>query len=406
MQLIGRPILDDHALFSYINNRYQVSISFHTHIASLTRSQGDVQSSAIHLILASFDVLANAVFRNEGQKDAHLLRSFLINKLPLLLYQLCPPDFPGTSAEFCITEALGHVDTSLFPTASLMFDESRNNNPYTETVREEFCGACVLHGLIQREHVERILGEVSLSYEESLEKYAKDKLVQNCLSDTERIQGLVRELDKMNGNVGAVCQALVEVLRQLCHNKETMSLKAVCSQLAAKPLSLDVLLLFEKLPTILEPLCQLLDNWSYEEDQGEYQPVYEEFGAILLLVLAFAYRYNLAPSDMGITNPDSWVAKILGRGHLGRQGNELSDRERGHLDGWIQGLFDTEGGGLGDELMSSCPPQEFYLVVAPLFQNIVVAYAYGHLNDESLKGGIECEFPFFSPPRPSPTNSH
>uniref|UniRef100_A0A0D2XC79 Mediator of RNA polymerase II transcription subunit 5 n=1 Tax=Fusarium oxysporum (strain Fo5176) TaxID=660025 RepID=A0A0D2XC79_FUSOF len=124
-------------------------------------------------------------------------------------------------------------------------------------------------------------------------KHSKDKLVQDCLSDTEKIQGLVRELDKMDGNVGAVCQALVE--------------------------SLDVILLFEKLPNILEPLCQLLDNWRYEDDQEEYQPVYEEFGAVLLLVLAFTYRYNLNAVDIGIASPDSWVAKIIGRGHIGRQ---------------------------------------------------------------------------------------
>ncbi|KAK7409684.1 mediator complex subunit [Neonectria punicea] len=371
--LSARPLVDDNALFSYMNNRYQ----------------GDIQSSAIDLILASFDILANAVFRNEGQKDAHLLRSYLINKVPLLLYQLCPPEFSGTSAEFCITQALSHVDTSIFPTASLMFDESRNNNPYTESVREEFCAACVLHGLVQREHVERILGEMSMSYEPSLEKYSKDKLVQNCLSDTEKIQGLVRELDKMDGNVGAVCQALIEVLRQLCNNKETMSLKLLCGQLAQKPLSLDVIMLFEKLPTILEPLCTLLDNWSDEEDQGEYQPVYEEFGSILLLVLAFAYRYNLTAADMGIQSRDSCVAKILARGHISRQQDELTEQENGHMNGWIHGLFDTEGGGLSDELMSSCPPQDFYLLVAPLFQNIVVAYTHGYLNDESLKGGIE-----------------
>lgn len=371
--LSARPLIDDNALFSYMNNRYQ----------------GDVQSSAIDLILASFDILANAVFRNEGQKDAHLLRSYLINKVPLLLYQLCPPEFSGTSAESFITQALSHVDTSIFPTASLMFDESRNNNPYTESVREEFCAACVLHGLVQREHVERILGEISMSYEPSLEKYSKDKLVQNCLSDTEKIQGLVRELDKMDGNVGAVCQALIEVLRQLCNSKETMSLKILCGQLAQKPLSLDVILLFEKLPTILEPLCTLLDNWSDEEDQGEYQPVYEEFGSILLLVLAFAYRYNLTAADMGIQSQDSCVAKILARGHISRQNDELTEQENVHMNGWIHGLFDTEGSGLSDELMSSCPPQDFYLLVAPLFQNMVVAYTHGYLNDESLKGGIE-----------------
>ncbi|POR33336.1 Mediator of RNA polymerase II transcription subunit 5 [Tolypocladium paradoxum] len=371
--LVGRPLIDDNALLSYLHNRYQ----------------GQTQSSAIDLILASFDILANTVFRNEGQKDAHLLRSFLINKVPLLLCQLCSPQFSTTSSEFCITEALNQVDTSVFPTASLMFDESRSNNPYTESVREEFCTACALHGLVQREHVERILGETSMSYEPSLERYSKDKLVQDCLSDPEKIQGMVRELDKMDGNVGAVSQALVELMRQLCNNKETMSLKLLCGQLAQKPQSLDILLLFEKLPAILEPLCQLLDNWRYDDDQGEYQPIYEEFGAILLLVLAFAYRYNLTAADIGITSTDSCITKILNRAHMSRDMDELTEQEKEHMNGWVHGLFDSETGGLGDDLMSSCPPQDFYLFVASLFQNIVVAYTYGYLNDETLKSGIE-----------------
>lgn len=151
------------------------------------------------------------VFRNEGPKDAHLLRSFVVNKVPLLLCQLCPPEFSATSAEFCITEALNRVDTSVFPTASLMFDESRNNNPYTESVREEFCAACALHGLIEREHVDRILGETSMSYDPSLEKASKERLVQECLADSDKIQGIVGQLEKMDGNVGAVAHAIVEV---------------------------------------------------------------------------------------------------------------------------------------------------------------------------------------------------
>ncbi|QUC18912.1 uncharacterized protein UV8b_03153 [Ustilaginoidea virens] len=371
--LAGRPLIDDHVLLSYIHNRYQ----------------GQTQSGFIDLILASFDVLANAVFRNEASKDAHVLKSFLINKVPLLLCQLAAAHFDTNSSEFCITEALNQVDTSIFPTASLMFDETRNNNPYTESVREEFCTSCALHGLVQREHVERILGETSMSYEPSLEKYAKDKLVQDCLADADKIQGLIRDVEKTDGNAGAVAQALVDVMRQLCQNKETMSLKMLCSQLAQKPQTLDILLLFERLPTILEPVCQLLDNWQYEEDQGEYQPIYEEFGSILLLVLAFAYRYNLTAADIGISSPDSTVARILTRAHVSRERDELTDQEKGHVSGWIHGLFDSDSGGLGDDLMSSCPPQDFYLLVASIFQNIVVAYTYGYLSDDALKGGVE-----------------
>ncbi|KAG5943375.1 hypothetical protein E4U60_006702 [Claviceps pazoutovae] len=370
--LVGRPLIDDHALVSYIHNRYQ----------------GQTQSGVIDLILASFDVLANAVFRSEASKDAHLLKTFLISKLPLIICQL-GTGFDINSTEFCITEALNRVDTTIFPTTSLMFDETRSNNPYTESVREEFCTACALHGLVQRDHVERILGETSMSYESSLEKHSKDRLVQDCFGDAEKMQGLIRDVEKIDGNVGAVAHALVDIMRQLCHNKDTVSLHLLCSQLAQKPHTLDILLLFEKVSAILQPLCQLLDNWHYEEDQGEYQPIYEEFGSILLLILAFSYRYNLTAADMGIMSPDSSVAKILTSAHVSRERDDLSDQEKGHVTGWIKGLFSSDSGGLGDDLMSSCTPHDFHSLVATIFQNIVVAYAHGYLKDEALKGGIE-----------------
>lgn len=371
--LVGRPVLDDSMLYAFLNNKYQEN----------------QQASAVDLIVASFDVLANAVFRNEGPKDAHLLRSFVVNKLPLLLCQLCHPEFSATSAEFCITEALSRVDTGIFPTASLMFDESRNNNPYMDSVREEFCAACALHGLIERDHVDRILGETSMSYDPSLERVNRDRLVGDCLSDSAKIQSIISQLDRVDGNVGAVAHAVVELIRQLCISKDTMSLKLLCTQLAQKPQSLDIILLFDKVTSILEPVCSLLDNWRYEEDQGEYQPVYEEYGAILLLVFAFSYRYNLSPLDIGIHSADSHVARIITKSHILRPLDELSEQESEHVTGWINGLFDNEAGGLGDDLMSSCPPHEFYLLVAPIFQSIITAYTYGYINDESLKGGVE-----------------
>ena len=179
-------------------------------------------------------------------------------------------------------------------------------------------------------------------------------------------------------------------MRRLCSSKDTASLKALCSQLAQKPKALDVLLLFEKLPTILEPLCQLLEHWRYEEDQVEYQPVYDEFGAVLLLVLAFSYRYDLSGADIGL-NADSYVSRILGQAHISREPGELTDQVNGYINSWIHGLFDSEAGGLGDDLMSSCLPQEFYLLVASLFQSVIVAYNSGYLSEESLKSGVECE---------------
>ena len=317
--------------------------------------------------------------------------------------------FPPLTAQFCITEALSQVDTNAFPTLSGMFDNANNNNSFTDTVRQDFCFACCLHGLIPEASIEGLLGEITYQTLPSGGRYVKEALVEDCMADPERIQGLIGELDNMDGNVGAVCQALTEVssrvckairagsdkskqvIARLCNNKETMTLKLLCSQLAKKPLSLDVMLLFEKPITILHPLCELLENWKYEEDQGEYQPVYEEFGSVMLLLLAFVYRYNLSPLDLGIRSSDSFVAKLLNNGQFGRALDELTDQERGHLDGWIHGLFDTGVGGLGDELMSSCPPQDFYLLVATLFQNIVLALGTGYLSEESLRTGLECK---------------
>jgi mediator of RNA polymerase II transcription subunit 5 len=166
-----------------------------------------------------------------------------------------------------------------------------------------------------------------------------------------------------------------------------MSLKSLCSQLARKPSALDVMLLFDKPISILQPLCELLDNWRYDEDQGEYQPVYEEFGLILLLVLSFTHRYGLSVVDLGIRTQDSFVAKLLNQGHLSRAMDDLTEQEQSHLDGWIRGLFEV--GTLGDELMSSCPPQDFYLLVPTLFHHIVLACSTKNLTDDGLKSGLE-----------------
>ncbi|KAK1754698.1 mediator of RNA polymerase II transcription subunit 5 [Echria macrotheca] len=373
--LVGRPLLDDTALFGYLHNRYQ----------------GDLQATAIDLILASFDVLANAVFRNEGVKNGHLLKSYVVNKVPLILVTLAASSshlYPF-NAQFCITQALGQVDTNIFPTLSGLFDMN-NNSSFQDSVRQDFCFACQLHGLLSQSAIEALLGDITYQSLPDEGRYVKEALVQSCLEDPEKTHKLIGELDNMNGNVGAAAQAIVEVMVTLCRNKETMTLKHLCTMLASKPLSLDILLLFNSLQKTLHPLCEVLDNWGgYDEDQGEYQPVYEEFGSILLLLMAFVYRYNLTPADLGIQSPNSFVGRLMTSGHLARPLDELNEQEKSHLGGWIRGLFDTEAGGLGDELMSSCPPQSYYLLMPTLFDQVVLAFGMGCLTEDQLKGGLE-----------------
>lgn len=139
------------------------------------------------------------------------MRSYLTNKLPILLATLATSMFPPVTSQFCITEALSHVDTNAFPTLSAMFEVTNSNSAFTDSVRQDFCFACCLHGLIPESAIEGLLGEITYQTLPAGGRYNKETLVQQCMNDPERVQSLVGELDNMDGNVGAVCQALTEV---------------------------------------------------------------------------------------------------------------------------------------------------------------------------------------------------
>lgn len=177
----------------------------------------------------------------------------------------------------------------------------------------------------------------------------------------------------------------------LCHSKMTMTLKMICNSLSRRPQALDVILLFRTTKQVLQPLCALLDSWKWDDDEGENQPVYDEFGSILLLVLAFKYRYDLSPSDMGISSNDSFVLRLLERGSCSQKLTELSEKQNKDLGSWIGALFIAEG--ISEETMSACSPQEFYMLVATLFDQSLGACESGKLDFETLKGGFECEHP-------------
>ncbi|EHK96562.1 putative Mediator of RNA polymerase II transcription subunit 5 [Glarea lozoyensis 74030] len=152
----------------------------------------------------------NATSRNERGQTITIIRSFLINKIPLLLTTLSSTLFPPLTAEYCITEALNRVDTNAFPTLSNMFDESSNNNMFSDSVRQDFCFACCLHGLIEESSIETLLGDIPMQSLPAGGRYVKQDLVQQCLSDPGRAEALISELGNMDGNVGAVSQAITE----------------------------------------------------------------------------------------------------------------------------------------------------------------------------------------------------
>ena len=162
------------------------------------------------LILASFDVLANAMYRTESSESITLLRSFLVNKLPVFLNNFAPLIFEPITIEYCISQALVRVDPAAFPSFSQMFDLLDKSGMLSEA-RQEFLFACALHQLIPESSIETLLGDVPMQSLPASGRYSKDGLVAQCSANPSRIEELIGELENMEGNAGEIVAALVDV---------------------------------------------------------------------------------------------------------------------------------------------------------------------------------------------------
>ncbi|OJD36145.1 mediator of rna polymerase ii transcription subunit 5 [Diplodia corticola] len=368
--LTARPLTDDNMILNYLHARYKV----------------DYQSMAVGLITASFDVLAaNTTYRSESNEAIFNFRSFLINKVPSLVAILAGSMFPTTTPELCITQALNHIDRNAFPSFSQTFDMAPVNSLLSD-VRQDFLVACALHQLVPESSIERLLGETPMSSVPVGGKYVKENLVAQCSTNFERVEELLNEIEGMDGNAGAIVGAMTDIIRNLCATRETMSLKTICNTLSRKPRSLDVMLQYTSPASILQPLCQLLDSWKNDEDQSEYQPVYDEFGSVLLLVQAFMHRHDLKSSDLGLEDA-SFVIQLTERGHKSLDADELTEDQNKYLAGWLRGLYDPEG--ISDELLSNCKPQDFYLLVPTIFSQTIFACSADVLPLDTVKAGLE-----------------
>jgi len=121
---------------------------------------------------------------------------------------------------------------------------------------------------------------------------------------------------------------------------------------------------------------------------GESQPVYDEFGGILLLILTFRYRLNLTSVDLGARGPSSFVRRLIESDSADQNINQMDEGTSKHLGDWISALFIADQ--LGDELTASCSPQEYYSLVPALCSQSLEACESGKLSLENLKSGFQC----------------
>ena len=369
--LQNRPAFDDARVTEFMASRYKQ----------------DISGLVSDLIMASFDALSNAMYRNEPTRSVNLFRSFLVNKVPVFIQNnYVGMMFEPLTVEHCIRQALARLEPSTFPSGSQLFDPLGRHSLLSEA-RQEFLFACALHQLMPERSIEEILEDVPMQSLPAGGRYVKDDLVQQCTSNPAKIEEYISELENMEGNAGEIASAITEILHTLCANNDTMTLKTVCNAICRKLPALDVIMLFTRPTTLLRPLCHMLDDWQDHEDQNEYQPVYDEFGSILLFIVVVQNRFALQPDEVGIDNSESFLLNYFRRGSTSQPLDELTEHENQLLGSWIKGLFETEG--ISDELMSTCKPKEFHLLVATLFDQSLKACRANALALDTLKGGFE-----------------
>ncbi|KAK4549691.1 hypothetical protein LTR36_004992 [Oleoguttula mirabilis] len=370
--LSGRPLTDDMNMLGFLQARYP----------------GDNQTLAVDLLTAAFDVLTNAMLRKEPRQSIKIIRSFICNKVPLLLSIMAAYLAPMT-AEACVQMAFMQIAMDALPPITAGATDARE---MLKRTRLEFLQACALHGLVSESTIGNIIQEPAMALPRIV-RYSKDGLVSQCTTHVGRLEGLAEDLQSMQGNAGAVAGCIVELLNNHCMNKDTMSLKTVCTILIKRIPDMDVVMQYTSPAMMLAPLCSLLHDWVHDQDQTEFTPSYEEFASILLFTLAVVHRYEITIADIPLAGADNFVFQLLDNISSSTPPSNLSEEQSAQLTKWIEGLFATdehgETSGISDDVMRQCPPQAFYSIVPALFEQSVLACRSNALSIVTFKGGLE-----------------
>lgn len=327
------------------------------------RHNNDYASMFLDLIFASFLILKQSTDLVFQQTDMYVR-----NKLPAILSQISTSSFEAFSAEQALTDAWHQLDMSpeLLPSGKV------------------FLHVCSLHHLISADAAGKLIDDDALIQTLPKALETKDELVSQLTANHSRSAKLIDELLSSSGKGAIISQALVEMMVAYSHNKETHHLKDITNVLLRKPAAINALALFLRPSYWTGPLCTLLDEWSWDGIHGESQPLYDEFGSILLFVLATKRRLGYNNAELGIKG---FVARYLDQEGIERTVAEISTESQKHLGDWINAFYIAEG--LSDDLTTNCSPHEFYMLVPTLLRQSVIAQQTGKLTPDALKGGLE-----------------
>ncbi|EXJ64796.1 hypothetical protein A1O7_01134 [Cladophialophora yegresii CBS 114405] len=339
-----------------------------------SRHHNDYQAMFSDIFTTSFAILKCQNSTPRQNLCMQQCQIFIQNKLPALLSMISATSFNGFSTEQAISDAW-HQVVPLLSEHDLL------------AIGAHFLHVCSLIHLLPGQMVSQLVGNEDLLKGLSKGLYTKDGLVERVNSNHARGPKLVEELIRGDGSAGFISQAIVEIMHSYCQSKETQYLKELANAIIRKPAAINCVALFIRPSFFLSPLCSLLDDWRWDEIHGEAQPVYDDFGAIFLLILVTKARLDLPNSGLGIRKKGGFLSEYLRHENYEHSLDDLSEEKKSHLGNWINALYLAEG--LSDELFTSCSPHDFYLLIPTLLRQSVTAYQQGKLTHDALKAGLD-----------------
>ena len=353
--LSATKTIDDQTLFTFLEGRHNQSYAL----------------MFSDLLSSSFLVLSKA--SGLDRNNAGHTQIFICNKVPNVLSLIASSSFSTFNSESAVIEAWPRIRLGLTT---------------TELARcgQHFLQACSLLQLISEKARNELQGSEDSVVAPTSQLLTKEDVVAQVNNGQLRLSDLVNRLLDLSGSAAAVAQAIVEIIMTYSSNKEPHHLKDIANALVRKPGTINSLALFVPPSYWLSPLCTLLDDWRWDEIHGESQPLYDEFGSILLCITLAKRRLSLIKAELGIGNAGGFVSKYLDQEGTDMALEDLTEESKGHLGEWIKALYVDEG--LNDELTTSCSPQAFYLFLPTLLRQSLLALQNGILGRDTLKSGL------------------
>lgn len=145
------------------------------------------------------------------------MRSLIINKIPPFLAQISATLYLSANVGYLVAEAFRRLGPAMHPESNLgpSSFEPQTANATQQEVMPPFLGACLLHGLLDRNQAEQILTNDKMQSLSQAYRLDKDQLLIDIRNREKDIEQVVSDLETLDGNLSARAEAIFEVSIQL-----------------------------------------------------------------------------------------------------------------------------------------------------------------------------------------------